>query len=77
MQLQIECNNTSLADPSCILCHQEFELQAARVIVCNEGGNTCGDLCPKCISKGSDWIWQHLLQTTKIPLKAEKIPVSL
>ena len=77
MQLQIECNNTSLSDQPCLLCNQEFELQEARVIVCNEGGANCGDLCPECISKGPDWIWQRLIQTSNLPLKAEMIPVSL
>lgn len=77
MQLQIECNNASLTDQSCLLCDQEFELQEARIIVCNEGGNTCGDLCPQCVAKGPEWIWQHLLQVTKISLKSEKIPISL
>lgn len=77
MQLQIECNHTLSTDQSCLLCSQEFELQDARVIVCNEGGTNCGDLCPECISKGPDWIWHRLLQTSKIPLKTEMIPISL
>ncbi len=65
MQLQIECNNTSLTNQLCLLGHQEFELQMARVIVYQKGSNICGELCSKCISKGADWIWQHLLQITK------------
>ncbi|MBD1863893.1 MULTISPECIES: hypothetical protein [Trichocoleus] len=77
MQLQIECNNTSLTDQACLLCNQEFELQEARVIVCNEGGKNCGDLCPGCISKGPEWIWHRLLQTSNISLKVEMIPISL
>lgn len=77
MQLQIECNNTSLANQACVLCNQEFELQEVRIVVCQEGENACGDLCPQCISQGPDWIWQHLLQRTKIQSKIDKIPVPI
>lgn len=65
MQLQIECNHSTAVNQSCILCQATFQPSQARVIVCNNLGSRFGDLCPTCISQGSDWIWQKLLYTRK------------
>ncbi len=62
MQLQIECNSSSSkSQHSCVLCGQVFQSTEARVIVCNDRGNSYGDICADCLKRGSDWIWHRLL----------------
>ena len=65
MQLQIECNHSPTLEQSCILCRENFSSAKARVIVCNNVGSRFGDLCPTCLSKGPNWIWQELLAQNK------------
>jgi predicted amidophosphoribosyltransferase len=64
MQLQVECNRSSIAQRSCLVCRQQFELAEARVIVCDDKGDNCGDVCPECIAMGPNWIWQCILGTS-------------
>lgn len=62
MQLQIECNRSSLKNQCCCLCKQQFELREARVIACNEQGEGYGEVCPDCIAKGYTWIKNRFQQ---------------
>lgn len=71
MQLQIECNHSPIVDQSCILCKESFSSAKARVIVCNDLGNSFGDLCPTCLLQGPNWIWQELRTQSKTHPKAE------
>ncbi|UBF27185.1 hypothetical protein K9N68_04255 [Kovacikia minuta CCNUW1] len=63
MQLQVECNRSSIAHHACLVCNQQFELAEARVIVCDEKGDKHGDVCPECIAMGPEWIWKSILNT--------------
>ncbi len=62
MQLQIEYNNCSLKDQLCYLCKQQFEIKEARVIVCNKHNEGCGEVCPRCIAKGFNWMEKRFQQ---------------
>ena len=55
MQLQIECNHTP-QQQSCWICKQLIEMTEAKVIVCNEQGYCYGEVCPKCLKKGFQWL---------------------
>lgn len=37
-------------------------MREARVIVCDERGDSYGDLCPKCVRKGFNWLGGQLQQ---------------
>jgi hypothetical protein len=56
MQLQIECNNVPSQQQSCSICSQAFEMAEARIIVCNDQGKDCGEVCSICLSRGFDWL---------------------
>jgi hypothetical protein len=60
LQLQIECNQQLTAKQICFLCQTLFSPKEARVIVCCDRGHNYGELCPHCISTGSDAIWGKL-----------------
>jgi uncharacterized protein CbrC (UPF0167 family) len=62
MQFQIECNSFFRDFQTCLICNQQFEMKEARVIVCNEEGDSYGDICPHCIVMGSNWIGSKLQQ---------------
>jgi hypothetical protein len=68
MQLQIEYNNSALTHQTCLVCNQLFGPREARVIVCNDRGNSCGDICPPCIAMGPDQLWKHLVSTLQLGL---------
>lgn len=59
MQFQIECNNLK-SNQLCITCEQLFEMSDARLIVRSTQGDSYGDVCPECISKGAIWIKSQL-----------------
>jgi len=40
-------------------------MSEARVIVCNEQGDSYGDICPECIAMGFDWIGNQLQQLSR------------
>jgi hypothetical protein len=56
MQLQIECNGIPLQKQSCLICNHLFETTKARIIICNDQGNSYGEACPKCLKKGFYWL---------------------
>ena len=59
MQFQIECN--PLKDyQTCLTCNDQFEMKQARVIVCDEKGDSYGDICPQCIAMGFNWIGRQI-----------------
>jgi uncharacterized protein CbrC (UPF0167 family) len=64
MQFQIECNSFLKNHQTCLTCNQQFEMMEARVIVCNEQGDSYGDICPSCIERGSNWVGAQLQQRT-------------
>ncbi len=64
MQFQIECNSFSKNDQACLICNEGFEMKEARVIVCNEQGDSYGDICPECIAMGINWIGSQLQDLT-------------
>lgn len=64
MQFQIECNSFFKTHQTCLTCDEQFELKEARLIVCNEQGDSYGDICPQCIAMGSNWIGRQLQQLT-------------
>ena len=35
-------------------------MREARVILCNEQGDSYGDICPQCIAMGFNWIGNQL-----------------
>lgn len=59
MQLQLECNRTLGKQKSCLICETLFEMQEARVILCNDQGRHLGDVCPECLGKGLNWLNQR------------------
>ncbi|MEA5619083.1 hypothetical protein VB711_14735 [Cronbergia sp. UHCC 0137] len=59
MRFQIECNRL-LNSQTCLTCHKQFDLQEARLIICDDEGQCCGDVCPECIAKGAKWIDSRL-----------------
>ncbi|MGA7932889.1 MAG: hypothetical protein WCA35_04860 [Kovacikia sp.] len=61
MQLQVEFNCSLIPRHVCVVCGQKFEMAEARVIVCDDGGSSCGDVCPDCIAMGPDRLWSRLL----------------
>lgn len=63
MQLQIECNESAPRQHRCMLCDQRFELKQARVIVYNNSEDSCGELCPQCISMGPGQLWKGIEAT--------------
>jgi predicted amidophosphoribosyltransferase len=64
MQLQVECNRSTTASGTCLVCSQRFELAEARIIVCDAKGSSCGDVCPQCIAMGPNWLWKSILGTS-------------
>lgn len=62
MQFQIECNSFLKNNQTCLTCKELFEMREARVIVCNERGDSYGDICPQCMALGFDWIGSQLEQ---------------
>jgi hypothetical protein len=56
IQLQIEYRNSSLNQGACCICEDSFEAKEAKVIVCDDQGDNCGEVCPTCISQGYGWI---------------------
>jgi uncharacterized protein CbrC (UPF0167 family) len=62
MQFQIECNSFLKSDQTCLTCNEQFEMTEARVIVCNEQGDSYGDICPYCIAMGCNWLERKLQQ---------------
>lgn len=62
MKFQIECNRLPNAQ-SCLICHQQFQMREARLIICNDQGDSYGDACPDCIARGATWIGSHLQQS--------------
>lgn len=59
MQFQIECH--PIKDyQTCLTCNDQFEMKQARVIVCDEKGDSYGDICPQCIAMGFDWIGRQI-----------------
>jgi hypothetical protein len=57
MQLQVECNRlSSQQSRSCQICDQSIEMREARVILCDDQGTNCGEVCSQCIGMGFDWL---------------------
>ncbi len=56
MQLQIECNQTPCKQQPCLICNQLFELTEAKIIVCNDQGQSYGEVCSECLEKGFYWL---------------------
>jgi predicted amidophosphoribosyltransferase len=71
MQLQIECRSSSLNRSVCCLCDQSFEVKEARVIVCDEQGTSCGEVCCECIHKGFGWLNDRFSQLNA-PMKSAR-----
>jgi len=69
MQLQIECRSSSLKGSTCYTCDQSFEVKEARVIVCDDQGVGCGEVCSECIRRGFGWINDRFSQLQS-PVKA-------
>ncbi|MBD2446398.1 hypothetical protein H6G76_04325 [Nostoc sp. FACHB-152] len=61
MQFAIECN-TLKKQQMCLICHHPFQMGAARLVVCSNQGDSYGDVCPECISRGGSWIGSQLRQ---------------
>ncbi|MES1022541.1 hypothetical protein ABN584_06535 [Gloeocapsa sp. BRSZ] len=59
MQFQIECN-TLTNYQACFICHKQFQLKEARLIICNDQGDGYGDICPQCMAMGAFWIGNQL-----------------
>ncbi|MDZ8079042.1 MAG: hypothetical protein RMX35_08065 [Nostoc sp. DcaGUA01] len=55
MKYQIECN-TGKINQICLICQQSFQTNEARLIICNDQGESYGDLCYQCIANGGDWV---------------------
>ncbi|OUL36110.1 hypothetical protein BV372_08570 [Nostoc sp. T09] len=67
MQFQIECN-TDKSSQVCLICHQTFQMLAARLIICNDQGDGYGDICPQCTARGGNWIQVQLQEFSNKPL---------
>jgi hypothetical protein len=65
MQLQVECNDRVGKHQVCWTCDRIFKMQAARVIICDDQGKNCGEVCPTCISKGYGWLNSQFERLTK------------
>jgi hypothetical protein len=65
MQLEIECNG-SFNQETCLLCQELFQMSKARLIVCNDRGESYGELCPQCVAKGYNLLGTKLQQLTPI-----------
>lgn len=82
MQLQIECNQAPFQQQSCLICNQLFEMAEAKILVCNDQGKHYGEVCPKCLEKGFDWISDRFEQLNQPKRKVTvrpprtEIPVS-
>jgi len=83
MQLQIECNSSPFKQQLCYLCTHSFESKEAQVIICNDQGTECGEVCPGCIGQGFSWIknqFEQLNQPQKTPRthrrKVQEVPIS-
>ena len=74
MQLQIECNHIP-QQQSCCICNQLIEMTQARVIVCNDQGTHCGEVCTQCLKKGFHWLSEQFEQLHQ-PKKTVAIPQS-
>ncbi|MBW4541214.1 MAG: hypothetical protein KME43_19060 [Myxacorys chilensis ATA2-1-KO14] len=77
MQLQVEHNSSLLQKQSCLICKQLFEMTEAKIIICNEQGTYYGEVCPKCLEKGFDWLsdrFERLNQSRKT-IVIEQTPV--
>jgi hypothetical protein len=61
MKFQIECNSLK-NNQICLTCNEQFQMREARVIVCNDRGDSYGDVCPECIAMGYNWIGSKLQQ---------------
>ena len=59
MQFQIECNTLKNSE-ICLICTKQFQMQKARLIICNDQGDSYGDICPQCAAMGAYWIGQQL-----------------
>ncbi|MDX2214961.1 MAG: hypothetical protein SFY66_16860 [Oculatellaceae cyanobacterium bins.114] len=71
MQLQIECNHVPFQKQSCLICNRLFPMTEAKIIVCNDQGKYCGEVCPTCLKKGFDWLsdrFEQLNQPKKAPV---------
>jgi hypothetical protein len=64
MQLQVECNDRVGKHQVCWTCDRIFKMQAAQVILCDEQGENCGNVCPTCISRGYGWLNSQFEQLT-------------
>lgn len=74
IQVQIEFN-ASPKQCKCWTCSHSFEMQTARVSVCDARGDRYGEICPSCIAKGSDWLANRCQQLTqfKPPIHPKRI----
>jgi hypothetical protein len=66
MQLQVECNGSVKSARSCWTCDRSFQIQPAKVIICNDQGMSYGEVCPQCINQGFDWIHNRFTQLTHL-----------
>lgn len=61
MRFQIECNKMPISQ-NCLICRQQFRMKEARLIICNDEGDSYGDVCPECMARGANWINSRLQQ---------------
>lgn len=61
MQFKMECNSLK-KQQICLICNQQFQMGEARLIVCSNQGDSYGDVCPKCMGRGANWINNQLRQ---------------
>ena len=77
MQLQIECNHIPFQKHPCLICNQLFEMGEAKILVCNDQGKYYGEVCPKCLENGFDWLSDRFEQLNqpkrKIALRQTRI----
>jgi hypothetical protein len=59
MQLQIECATLPSQKYKCLICNQSFRPKDAQVLVCDEQGESQGEICSPCLGKGFGWIQQQ------------------
>jgi hypothetical protein len=65
MRFQLECNNLN-KEQICLICNKQFQMREARLIICNNQGDSYGDVCPDCIAMGAKWIANQLQQSNSI-----------
>lgn len=65
MKYQIECNSLN-KHQTCLVCNQQFQMREVRLIVCNDQGDSYGEVCPDCTAKGGHWIDNQLEQRLAI-----------